>query len=73
MDGNKSAARRKASKVLAEIRLKTQFRSQNLTPGRRMEIVFLMSMDALQLSRAGRKAQGFSETRVQDFLRSRTR
>lgn len=35
-----------------------------------MEMVFLMSMDSIQLYRAGLKAQGFSELEIREQLRS---
>ncbi len=39
-----------------------------LPPQRRMEMVFLMSMDALRLHRAGLRAQGLPDT---DFRKRR--
>ncbi len=68
MTANQSAARTRHSKVLAEARREDQARMPTLPPQRRMEMVFLMSMDALRLHRAGLRAQGLPDT---DFRKRR--
>ena len=73
MDAGKSSARTKASNVLADSRRQGQARLHALLPQQRMEMVFMMSMDALELHRAGLKAQGFSDLEIREQLRARRR
>lgn len=44
-----------------------------LDPGRRMEIAFALSADALKFQIAGLRAQGFSETEIEHLRRARHR
>jgi hypothetical protein len=65
--------RSNASKILAEARAKDQAQSDLVPPELRLEIAFLMSMDALELHRAGLRERGFSEDEIRERLRSRAR
>ncbi len=65
--------RRTGSRVLAESKRSSQIRMDRLEPGRRMEVAFSLSMDALKMMRAGLKAQGFPDAEIREQLRSRRR
>jgi hypothetical protein len=70
MDISKLRTRDRNSRVLAETRQSQSVRMEGLSAQRRMEMVYLMSMDAIQLHRAGLKAQGFSELEIRKRLRA---
>jgi hypothetical protein len=59
-----SLARPNASRALAETRKASRFAFDPVTSGRRMEMAFLISMDARKLHMAGLKIQGFSDAEV---------
>ena len=69
----KANARTRVSGVLAEIRNSRHGCIDHLSPGNRMELAFLLSMDALKFFRAGLRAQGFSEAEIRRLVRSRRR
>ena len=73
MDRSRSAGGTSLSNVLAETRSRHQGRFDDLSPGRRMELAFLLSVDALEFLRAGLRAQGFSEAEIRHQLRSKRR
>jgi hypothetical protein len=56
-----------ASRVLAEVRKKSPTAADIMSPGRRMEAAFSLSIDARMLLVAGLRAQGFSETEIRDL------
>jgi hypothetical protein len=53
-----------ASRVLAETRKASRYAVDLMTPGRRMELAFAISLDARKLRMAGLKTQGFSESEI---------
>jgi hypothetical protein len=61
----------RGSRILAEVRSGNRAVVDRLDPGRRMEIVFALSVDALKFQIAGLKAQGFSETEIENLNRAR--
>jgi len=70
MDTSESRTRARNSKVLAETRKSQSARMEEWSAQRRMEMVYLMSMDAIQLHRASLKVQGFSELEISKRLRA---
>jgi len=59
-----STERLNPSRALAETRSASRSSFDLLSPGRRMEMAFAISLDALKLQMAGLKAQGFSESEI---------
>jgi hypothetical protein len=65
--------RPKESRVLAAVRTGNRAAVDGLDPGRRMEIAFALSADALKFQMAGLRAQGFSEIEIENLRRARHR
>ncbi len=68
---SRTVARRRVSDVRAETRNCRQGYVDSLSPGRRMELAYRLSKDAIEFFRAGMRAQGFSEEEIRSRLRSR--
>ena len=62
-----------SSKILAAVRTRNRTAMDDLDPGRRMEIAFALSADALKFQIAGLRAQGFSESEIENLTRARPR
>jgi hypothetical protein len=61
------------SRVLAETREASRRAIDPMTPGRRMEMAFTISLNALRLCMAGLKTQGFSESEIGAIVRAKRR
>ncbi len=68
-----SGSRRKISRLLAETKKSRRERYDRLSAGRRMELVFQLSIEARKFLSAGMKAQGFSEAEIRERLRAKRR
>jgi hypothetical protein len=73
MEVNPSGARTKTSKVLADTKNSHRERCDRLSPAQRMELVFQLSIEALEFLCAGMKAQGFSNAEIRERLRAKRR
>ena len=67
-----SLERPNVSRVLAETREASRRAIAPTTPGRRMEMAFIISLDARKLRMAGLKTQGFSESEIGAIEHSRS-
>jgi hypothetical protein len=65
--------RRVPSALLGKLRQERMEALKALGPGERMETAFTQSLEALNVSLAGLRAQGFSESEIRDLLKAKSR